>query len=94
MKSADFVHMINNGMALEGTITKEKANNTFYKATHFYQIQNTNLRHHVLQFFLHVWVPNLAYLGFKYFLCLKRQNIWPEYDHPFLRYKPNLTPST
>lgn len=55
MKSAEFVNMINKGMALEGTITKEKANNTFYKATHFYQIQNTNLRHHVLQFFfLHV----------------------------------------
>lgn len=54
MKSAEFVHMINKGMALEGTITKEKANNTFYKATHFNQIQNTNLRHHVLQFFLHV----------------------------------------
>lgn len=63
MKSADFVHMINKGMALEGTITKEKANNTFYKATHFYQIQNTNLRHHVLQFFFTRLSTKLSIFG-------------------------------
>lgn len=86
--------MINKGMALEGTITKEKANNTFYKATHFLLNSEYQFETPRIAIFLHVWVPSLAYLGFKYFLCLKRQNIWPEYDHPFLRYKSNLTPST
>lgn len=71
MKSAEFVNMINKGMALEGTITKEKANNTFYKATHFYQIQNTNLRHHVLQFFTRL-STKLSIFGIQIFFMLKK----------------------
>lgn len=37
-------------MELEGTITKKEPNDfsTSYKAT-IYQIQNTNMKHHVLQ---------------------------------------------
>lgn len=72
MKSAEFVHMINKGMALEGNITKEKANNTFYKATHFYQIQNTNLRHHVLQFFFTRLSTKLSIFGIQIFFMLKK----------------------
>lgn len=72
MKSAEFVNMINKGMALEGTITKEKANNTFYKATHFLLNSEYQFETPRIAFFFTRLSTKLSIFGIQIFFMLKK----------------------